>query len=154
MTPSFSPHLVNDPFGDPGLYIEVRWARRALLFDLGDNSALSPTQLLRTQDIFVSHTHMDHFIGFDRLIRVALGRGEASQTVWPRWPHQQCDRKTWRVYLESCRRLSTDDRGEGIPSGSYSSCGVPRQRWLSFRKNTSPFPPIIAGSSPCWKSPI
>ena len=76
MTPSFSPHLVNEPFGDPGLYVEVRWARRALLFDLGDNSALSPTRLLRTQDIFISHTHMDHFIGFDRLIRVALGRGK------------------------------------------------------------------------------
>ena len=83
MTPSFSPHLVNDPFGDPGLYIEVRWARRALLFDLGDNSALSPTQLLRTQDIFVSHTHMDHFIGFDRLIRVALGRGKEIKLYGP-----------------------------------------------------------------------
>jgi len=26
MTPSFSPHLVNDPFGDPGLYVEIRRA--------------------------------------------------------------------------------------------------------------------------------
>lgn len=85
MTPSFSPHLVNDPFGDPGLYVEVRWARRALLFDLGDNTALSPTRLLRTQDIFVSHTHMDHFIGFDRLIRVALGRGKHLKLYGP--PH-------------------------------------------------------------------
>ena len=83
MTPSFSPHLVNDPFGDPGLYVEVRWARRALLFDLGDNSSLSPTCLLRTQDIFVSHTHMDHFIGFDRLIRVALGRGKHLRLYGP-----------------------------------------------------------------------
>ncbi|MCA9455212.1 MAG: ribonuclease Z [Nitrospiraceae bacterium] len=76
MTPSFSPHLVNHPFGDPGLYVDIRWSRRALLFDLGDNGPLSPTQLLRAQDIFISHTHMDHFIGFDRLIRVALGRGK------------------------------------------------------------------------------
>jgi len=76
MTPSFSPYLVNDPFGDPGLYVEVRWSRRALLFDLGENVALSPSRLLRAQDIFVSHTHMDHFIGFDRLLRIALGRGK------------------------------------------------------------------------------
>jgi ribonuclease Z len=76
MTPSFSPHLVNDPFGDPGLYVEVRWSRRALLFDLGENLPLSPARLLRAQDIFISHTHMDHFIGFDRLVRVALGRGK------------------------------------------------------------------------------
>ncbi len=30
MNPSFSTYLVNEPFGDPGLYVEVRWARRAL----------------------------------------------------------------------------------------------------------------------------
>lgn len=83
MTPSFSPHLVNDPFGDPGLYIEIRWSRRALLFDLGDNSSLSPSCLLRSQDIFLSHTHMDHFIGFDRLLRIALGRGKCLRFFGP-----------------------------------------------------------------------
>ena len=83
MTPSFSPHLVNDPFGDPGLYVEVRWSRRSFLFDLGDNSALTPTRLLRAEDIFISHTHMDHFIGFDRLIRVALGRGKHLKLYGP-----------------------------------------------------------------------
>jgi len=83
MTPSFSPHLVNDPFGDPGLYVEIRWSRRTLLFDLGENTALSPTSLLRIQDIFLSHTHMDHFIAFDRLLRVALGRGKRIRLYGP-----------------------------------------------------------------------
>jgi ribonuclease Z len=83
MTPSFSPHLVNGLFGDPGLYVEIRWSRRALLFDLGDNTPLSPTSLLRVQDIFLSHTHMDHFIGFDRLLRVALGRGKRIRVYGP-----------------------------------------------------------------------
>ncbi len=83
MTPSFSPHLVNDRFGDPGLYVEIRWSRRALLFDLGENISLSPSRLLRAQDIFISHTHMDHFIGFDRLIRVALGRGKHLRLYGP-----------------------------------------------------------------------
>jgi ribonuclease Z len=83
MTPSFSSSLVNPPFGDPGLYVEIRWTRRALLFDLGDNESLGPTRLLRTSDVFISHTHMDHFIGFDRLLRIALGRGKALRLYGP-----------------------------------------------------------------------
>lgn len=83
MNPSFSSFLVNDVFGDPGLFVEVRWSKRALLFDLGQNDALGPTRLLRASDIFISHTHMDHFIGFDALLRVALGRGKTLRLHGP-----------------------------------------------------------------------
>ncbi len=83
MVPSFSSYLVNEPFGDPGLYVEIKWARRALLFDLGENYALGPTRLLRANEIFVSHTHMDHFIGFDQILRVALGRGKTLRLYGP-----------------------------------------------------------------------
>ena len=83
MNPSFSSILVNDVFGDPGLFVEVRWSKRAFLFDLGDNHALGPTRLLRANDIFISHTHMDHFIGFDALLRVALGRGKTLRLYGP-----------------------------------------------------------------------
>lgn len=83
MNPSFSSFLVNDVFGDPGVYVEIRWARRALLFDLGHNDGLGPTRLLRATDIFVSHTHMDHFIGFDAVLRVALGRGKTLRLFGP-----------------------------------------------------------------------
>lgn len=83
MNPSFSSHLVNGEFGDPGLFVEIRWSKRALLFDLGHNDALGPTRLLRANDIFISHTHMDHFIGFDTLLRVALGRGKQLRLCGP-----------------------------------------------------------------------
>ena len=83
MNPSFSSYLVNDVFGDPGVYVEIRWSRRALLFDLGQNDALEPTRLLRATDIFISHTHMDHFIGFDAVLRVALGRGKTLRLFGP-----------------------------------------------------------------------
>jgi ribonuclease Z len=66
--------LVNGPFDDPGVYVDFLFERRALLFDLGEIGALSPRKILRISHIFISHTHVDHFIGFDHLVRVCLGR--------------------------------------------------------------------------------
>jgi len=70
----FSASLINDPFADPGVYLEFKYRPTALLFDLGDLHALPPRKLLKVGHVFISHTHMDHFIGFDHLLRLLLGR--------------------------------------------------------------------------------
>jgi len=74
MHSAFQAELVNGAFGDPGIYIDLKFERRAMLFDIGDVTALATRKLLRVSDIFVTHTHMDHFSGFDHFLRVCLGR--------------------------------------------------------------------------------
>ena len=74
MRSAFVPRLVNPPFGDPGLYVGLRHQGRAMLFDLGRIDRQPAAALLKITHVFVSHTHMDHFIGFDHLLRLFLAR--------------------------------------------------------------------------------
>lgn len=74
MTSAFVPRLINGPFGDPGLYVSLRWLGRALLFDLGNLERTPGPAIARVSHLFVSHTHLDHFIGFDRVLRIFLAR--------------------------------------------------------------------------------
>jgi ribonuclease Z len=83
MRPTFVPHLVNGSFGDPALYVDCKFEKRGLLFDLGDLKALPPRKMLRVSDIFVSHMHMDHFMGFDWFLRVNLGRERTVRLFGP-----------------------------------------------------------------------
>ncbi len=84
MTSLFLPRLVNGPTGDPALYVDLRWERRAFLVDLGDLAPLSTPEILRTTHAFVSHAHMDHFFGFDRVLRFHLPRPTRLHLFGPR----------------------------------------------------------------------
>jgi ribonuclease Z len=84
MCPRFHPRLINGPFDDPGLFIPFLFENQALLFDLGDNQALTSRDILKISHVFVTHTHMDHFIGFDRILRLVLGRPKSLYLFGPR----------------------------------------------------------------------
>jgi ribonuclease Z len=83
MRTSFHPRLINDPFSDPGLFISFLYQKRSILFDLGDLHGLAPRDLLKVSHVFVTHAHMDHFIGFDALLRALLGREKEIHLVGP-----------------------------------------------------------------------
>ncbi len=83
MRPLLHPTLINGRSGDPALYIETLFERRAILFDLGDISNLSPRKIQRLEHVFVSHAHIDHLIGFDRMLRVLVGREKTIRLYGP-----------------------------------------------------------------------
>ncbi|VEN73430.1 Ribonuclease Z [Candidatus Desulfarcum epimagneticum] len=84
MSPRFHPRLIHGPFGDPGLFLPFMFEKRALVFDLGDLSPLSSRDILKITHAFVTHAHMDHFIGFDAALRLFLGREKHLHVFGPR----------------------------------------------------------------------
>jgi ribonuclease Z len=101
---TFLPKLVNDPFSDPGLFVPFRYEKRALLFDLGSLENLSARDLLKITHVFVTHTHMDHFVGFDSLLRIFLGRDRTLHLFGPPGFLQQVEGRlagyTWNLVHE------------------------------------------------------
>src|SRR4029450_12180615 len=68
------PRLLNGQTGDPALLVSLRWQGRAILVDLGRIDRTPGAVLLPIEAVFVSHAHMDHFMGFDQLLRLFLAR--------------------------------------------------------------------------------
>ena len=126
MRPTFHPRLVNGPFDDPGLFVPFAFENRALLFDLGDISSLSTRDILKLSHIFVTHTHMDHFIGFDRLLRLHLGRGKHLFLYGPEGFMANVEGKlagyAWNLvanYVEALDLTVTEVRDDRLYSRTY-----------------------------------
>ena len=83
MRPFLHASLVNGRFGDPAVYVETLFEKGAILIDVGDLSNLPPRKLDRVERVFVSHTHVDHFFGFDRLLRLLIGRDKVVRLYGP-----------------------------------------------------------------------
>ena len=83
MKTSFRPRLLNGQTGDPALLLTLRWQGRALLLDLGRIDRTPASVLLPIEAVFVSHAHMDHFMGFDQLLRIFLARDATLRLYGP-----------------------------------------------------------------------
>ena len=75
--------LLNGQTGDPAILVSLRWQGRAFLLDLGRIDHTPAAALFPVEAVFVSHAHMDHFMGFDRLLRLFLTRDTTLKLFGP-----------------------------------------------------------------------
>ncbi len=103
---------MNGPLGDPVLYAELMFERRALLFDIGNVTIVPARKLLRVSHVFISHAHMDHFAGFDHLLRLLLGRDKTVALYGPAGFIDQLEHKVnayiWNVVHSYAGNLVLD----------------------------------------------
>lgn len=83
MKPIFHARQVSGPFDDPCVYTRILRERRAVIFDCGDIRSLGIGHIIRISDIFITHMHIDHFIGIDSVIRAVLRRDEPLRIYGP-----------------------------------------------------------------------
>jgi ribonuclease Z len=69
---NFKVKQLNSPFDDTAFFIRNIYKKTPFLFDCGKLNKISNSELLSISDVFISHTHMDHFYGFDRLLRGSI----------------------------------------------------------------------------------
>jgi ribonuclease Z len=81
--PLISACLVNGSTGDPSLFVDYPGRDDAILFDAGENCSLDAERLGDLRAVFLSHHHVDHFIGFDRIVRANLDRDKALSVYGP-----------------------------------------------------------------------
>ena len=96
MKSSFLCKRLKNPFADPVVLVRFIREKHAIVFDLGDITALSTREILSISHAFVTHMHIDHFIGFDYLMRYNLRREKALSIM-----DRQVLSMRWRVSFEA-----------------------------------------------------
>jgi ribonuclease Z len=78
-----SVHLVNGSTGDPVLYVDYPGRNDAILFDAGELAGLDAGRLGDLAAVFITHHHVDHFMGLDRIVRANLDRDKVLHLLGP-----------------------------------------------------------------------
>lgn len=75
MKSNYTIRRLNSPFDDSGIFVRNVYMKKAVLFDCGRLGNIDNSEINDISYVFVSHTHIDHFCGFDRFLRTALLSG-------------------------------------------------------------------------------
>jgi len=93
---------------DHSLYIDVKNMQgksQSILIDCGNNHTLSVKDLIRLKTVLISHTHMDHLIGFDNIIRMNLREDKRIRLMGPspisQIIHHRLQGYTWNLIQNS-----------------------------------------------------
>lgn len=124
----FLPSLLNDLTGDPGVWVDLLDEGRSILLDLGELTHVASRKLLRVERAVVTHAHMDHFIGFDRLLRLALGREKELTLTGPpgflEHVRGKIEGYAWNLIHQYPVRLRAEETdGRVVRSVRYSGAG-------------------------------
>jgi len=76
-------YLVNEEYQDPLVLLQFDGYRDSILFDLGYMFPLKLRDIQRIDSIFVSHTHFDHFMGFDHFLRLSMEQDRTVELYGP-----------------------------------------------------------------------
>jgi ribonuclease Z len=86
--------LPNGSAGDSLVLLRLPLQGATACFDAGDPRRLPAKDVLRLVHLFVSHAHVDHFVGFDALVRPRVCRAER---LWVHGPPGFLDRVEARL---------------------------------------------------------
>lgn len=75
--------LVNPLHGDPGLLLTLPQSSEQWLLDCGDLHAVSLADLQHISTVFITHGHIDHWIGLDQLLRSQLFQDHTLRVMGP-----------------------------------------------------------------------
>ncbi|MBI3722524.1 hypothetical protein HY251_00995 [bacterium] len=179
--PGFQVHLANGLFGDPLVHVRPLRDKDGILLDLGRASSLPVKLLHRIGLVLLSHAHVDHFFGFDELLRALLGSPREVVLVGPEgiaakiasriggysWNLIESD-SAYGITVSRAGQLSVRAQGAKRPSeatrissrsssfpgaGRASSrSGRPRAA-SSTRASASPCAPFLSGTGTSSRSP-
>ncbi|HPA44619.1 MAG TPA: ADP-ribosylglycohydrolase family protein [bacterium] len=136
----FGIRVISGRSGDPCVFFFDGNLDLCGLFDLGRTFPLRPPDIRRMDYLFVTHSHIDHFIGFDHILRHSLNRPNLLHVFGP--PHIAAQvQHRLRSYIWNLRRsLRLDIRIHEIDESTITVSNISMQTAFAHRDEEDSHP--------------